>query len=166
MEANEMTMQSPSTEPVREKRVVEAEIRLPKLEEIKLREIDLTPVRKAAADVLLTGLGVGVLVGRGVVAAVKAAYQAGTSAAEKPGSVASTLVRAVRGPDQQASAAGAGIKMHVPVLPIEDYDKLNHEQIINKLEGLTAEQLAVLRDYEQTHANRSTVLKAIQARLA
>jgi len=172
METNEMAMEPCCAQSAGEHRVVEAEFRLPKLNRVELPKVDWSPVRKAAADVLLTGLGVGVLMARGAMAAVKAAYQAGATTADKPGSVAHTMVSVVRGTEKVSQAtgaavySGAGIKMHVPVLPIESYDALSMADISVKLEGLTAEQLAVLREYELTHANRAEVLEIIQARLA
>jgi len=147
-----------------EKRVVEAELKLPKLSNIELPKVDWAPVRKLAADVLLTSLGIGVLAVRGAMAAAKAAYNAGADAAKKEGSVAQRVVNVVLGENTEPSQGG--IKLHVPVLPIADYDALNYHEVQSKLEGLNAEQLAVLRDYETAHANRSTVLNAIKARLA
>ncbi len=147
-----------------QKRVVEAELKLPKLSNVELPRVDWAPMRKLASDVLLTGLGIGVLAVRGATAAAKAAYDAGADEAKRDGSVAQRVVSAVRG---EATTSGEGsIKVHVPVLPIADYDTLNYREVLSKLEALTAEQLAVLRDYEATHANRVTVLNAIQARLA
>jgi len=147
------------------KRMVEAEFKLPKLSNIELPEVDWAPVRKLTSDVLLTSLGVGVLAVRGVLAATKAAYNAGASEAEKPGTLMHTIVGAVRG-DKAADAPDGGIKVQVPVLPIADYDALNYRDVLAKLDSLTDEQLAVVRDYEAAHANRSTVLNAIQARLS
>lgn len=148
-----------------ERRVVEAEFHLPKLNEVELPKVDWAPARKMAADVLLTGLGLGVLAVRGVAAAAKAAYRAGADEAQKQGGVVNRVVAAVRG-DAKPEAVGEGIKLRVPVLPIADYDALDYCAVIEKLQTLTPEQLAVLRDYEQTHANRATVLQAIEGRLA
>jgi polyhydroxyalkanoate synthesis regulator phasin len=50
-------------------------------------------------------------------------------------------------------------------LPIADYDELSAAQVQEKLEGLTPAELRKLRDYEQRHANRKTVLDRIQRRL-
>jgi len=166
METNELAMDPCCAQSAGEKRAVEAELKLPKVSEIKLPVIDLRPARKVAADVLLTGLGIGVLAVRGAWAAGKAAYQAGASAAEKPGTVAHTVVSAVRGTATASSAGGAGIKRRVPVLPLADYDTLSESDVLTRLNDLSAEQLTVLREYELTHANRGAVVDAIQARLA
>jgi polyhydroxyalkanoate synthesis regulator phasin len=52
-----------------------------------------------------------------------------------------------------------------PNLPIADYDELSAAQVQERLDGLTAAELRKLRDYEQRHANRKTVLDRIERRL-
>jgi uncharacterized membrane protein len=51
-------------------------------------------------------------------------------------------------------------------LPIEDYDRLNAEEIVKRLEALPSEQLVALRGYEAGHKGRVTILKAIDAKIA
>jgi hypothetical protein len=51
-------------------------------------------------------------------------------------------------------------------LPIEDYDRLNADEIVRKIEALPGEELKVLRGYEAEHKGRVTILKAIDAKLA
>lgn len=48
---------------------------------------------------------------------------------------------------------------------IPDYDSLSVRRIVEQLEDLTPQQLASLKDYEKSHRNRSTVIKAIDRRL-
>jgi polyhydroxyalkanoate synthesis regulator phasin len=50
-------------------------------------------------------------------------------------------------------------------LPIADYDELSAAQVQERLDGLTPAELRKLRDYEQRHANRKTVLDRIERRL-
>ncbi|WP_436501761.1 hypothetical protein [Actinokineospora sp. HUAS TT18] len=50
-------------------------------------------------------------------------------------------------------------------LPIDGYDQLTAPQIIDRLTGLTQDQLAVLERYERAHADRVTVVDKIQALL-
>ena len=50
-------------------------------------------------------------------------------------------------------------------LPIAGYDELSAAQVQERLDGLTLAQLRRLRDYEQRHANRKTVLDRIDRRL-
>jgi polyhydroxyalkanoate synthesis regulator phasin len=52
-----------------------------------------------------------------------------------------------------------------PSLPIAGYDELSAAQVQERLEGLTPAELRKLRDYEQRHANRKTVLDRIERRL-
>jgi polyhydroxyalkanoate synthesis regulator phasin len=59
--------------------------------------------------------------------------------------------------------AGAGGS--TPNLPIAGYDDLSAAQVQERLEGLTPAELRKLRDYEQRHANRKTVLDRIERRL-
>jgi hypothetical protein len=50
-------------------------------------------------------------------------------------------------------------------LPISGYDQLSAAQVLERLDGLTPAQLRKLRDYEQRHGNRKTVLDRIERRL-
>jgi polyhydroxyalkanoate synthesis regulator phasin len=52
-----------------------------------------------------------------------------------------------------------------PNLPIAGYDELSAPQVQERLDGLTPAELRQLRDYEQRHANRKTVLDRIERRL-
>jgi hypothetical protein len=45
-----------------------------------------------------------------------------------------------------------------PNLPIANYDELSAPKVQDQLDGLTPAELRKLRDYEQRHANRKTVL--------
>ena len=148
------------------RRVVEAEIKLPKMEELKLPKVSLNlePARVVAEQVLLTSLGVGVLFLRGVTAALKAANAAGVEAAQHPDPVTKALLGWVR-PKPQAPQATTGIK-RVPVMPIDNYEALAAESILEHLAGLSAEQLRVVRDYEAQHLARVEIIEAIAARLA
>lgn len=51
-------------------------------------------------------------------------------------------------------------------LPIQDYDRLNADEIVRKIEVLPADALSALRGYESEHKGRVTILKAIDAKLA
>jgi polyhydroxyalkanoate synthesis regulator phasin len=50
-------------------------------------------------------------------------------------------------------------------LPITGYDDLSAAQVQERLDGLTPAELRRLRDYEQRHANRKTVLDRIDRKL-
>jgi uncharacterized protein (DUF433 family) len=144
-------------------RVVEAEIRLPAWEDLDMPKVDLEPARHMVEDILLTGLGAMVLVGRGVSKAVRAANQAGAEAAEHPGPLTDALLKLVRKPG--ARSTGEGIRVQVPVLPIDHYDERSPEEILAQLTELSEDQLRVLREYEIAHAKRTTILKAIDRQL-
>jgi len=148
------------------KRVVEAEFRLPKIEEIQLPEIDLEPILTAAERVLLTSIGIGVLVVRGLTSAVKAAHQAGLEAAQEPGSVTNTLLGLIHRPEKASPATHEETRVKVPVLPIDDYDHLTVDHILERLADLSAEELRLLRAYEGDHQARDQVLEAIEQRLS
>lgn len=155
MEAQESTLSS--AQGAAPQRVVEFELRLPRREEITLPKMDWAPWRRAAEQALVTGLGVGILVARGVRYAVKAAYEAGSEAAAQPDSVTHTLVGWMH--PQQAEAQPASGKIRV--LPLEDYERLTSDEVIARLPQLTAAQLETVRAYELEHERRTSVLKAI-----
>lgn len=51
-------------------------------------------------------------------------------------------------------------------LPIQDYDRLNADEIVRQIETLPGDDLKALRGYEAQHKGRVTILKAIDAKLA
>jgi hypothetical protein len=57
-------------------------------------------------------------------------------------------------------AAGLG-----PSFPIPRYDDLTASEVQSRLEDLTPAQLRKVRDHERRHANRKTVLRAIESKL-
>jgi len=148
------------------RRVVEAEFRLPRLDEIQLPEIDLTPIRTVAEQVLLTGIGVGVLVVRGLSQAIKAAHQAGKEAAQQPGSAAETLLSLVRKPEKAEPTSPSETRVKVPILPIDNYDQLTVADVLERLPDLSLAELELVRSYEGDHKARTGVLKAIEKQLA
>ncbi len=50
-------------------------------------------------------------------------------------------------------------------LPIENYDRLNADEIVKQIDSLAEDALAAVRAYEAQHKGRVTVLKAIDSRL-
>lgn len=50
-------------------------------------------------------------------------------------------------------------------LPIASYDELTAARVQDRLNGLTTAELRRIRDYERRHANRKTVLAAIETKL-
>ncbi|HWF24330.1 MAG TPA: hypothetical protein VG275_02715 [Solirubrobacteraceae bacterium] len=68
--------------------------------------------------------------------------------------------RLVRGADRARRTVGVG-----PAFPILGYDDLTAGQVRDRLDGLTPPELRKVRDYERRHANRKTVLEAIERAL-
>lgn len=49
--------------------------------------------------------------------------------------------------------------------PIENYDELNADEISRRVAGLSAEELRVVRDYEERDKNRDTVLEQLDRKI-
>jgi polyhydroxyalkanoate synthesis regulator phasin len=69
--------------------------------------------------------------------------------------------RLVRGADRARRAAGVG-----PSFPIIDYDNLNTGQVQSRLKDLGKPELRKVLTYERKHANRKTVVGAIEKSLS
>jgi hypothetical protein len=160
MDSHEMTLQNPQSEEAG--RVVEFELHLPRRQEIALPKVNAEPLRRAAEDVVLTGIGLTLLAGRALVNTMRAAHRAGEEAAEHPGPVTRALIGLV---SKKAKPADKPLSHHIPVLPIAGYSVLGSDEIIARLEGLSQEQLVLVRDYEAAHLQRAAVLEALAARL-
>lgn len=65
--------------------------------------------------------------------------------------------RLVRSADRARRTVGVG-----PAFPILGYDDLSTGQVRDRLQGLAPPELRKVRDYERRHANRKTVLEAIE----
>lgn len=68
--------------------------------------------------------------------------------------------RIVRTADRARRTVGVG-----PAFPILGYDELTAGQVGDRLANLTPPELRKVRDYERRHANRKTVLEAIEKAL-
>jgi hypothetical protein len=49
--------------------------------------------------------------------------------------------------------------------PIEDYDELTVDEVSGRLDGLSVEELRVIRDYEERNKNRDTILEQLDRRI-
>ena len=49
--------------------------------------------------------------------------------------------------------------------PLEGYDELTVEEISGRLGGLSAEELRVVRDYEERNKNRDTILEQLDRKI-
>jgi hypothetical protein len=71
------------------------------------------------------------------------------------------LVQVGRAAGRARRTAGSGSP-----LAIKDYDELTASQVVRKLGGLQPSELRRVRDYEARHANRKSVLEAVDRALA
>lgn len=69
--------------------------------------------------------------------------------------------RVLKEVDRARRAAGLG-----PSFPITDYDNLTAAQVTGRLDELSPAELRKVRDHEQRHANRKTVLAAVEKQLS
>jgi polyhydroxyalkanoate synthesis regulator phasin len=81
-----------------------------------------------------------------------------TTKADKARRAAGISPKGARKPPRPAAAKPASF-------PISGYDDLNAKQVQAKLERLSPAQLRQVRDRERRHANRKTILTAIDRRL-
>lgn len=68
--------------------------------------------------------------------------------------------RLKRGADRARRTVGVG-----PSFPISDYDELTAAQVQRRLRSLKPAELRKVRTYERRHANRKSVLAAIEKRI-
>lgn len=50
-------------------------------------------------------------------------------------------------------------------LPLDDYDNLSVREVSERLEGLSEQEILILRSYEQRNKNRRTILNRLERRL-
>ncbi|MGK2948144.1 MAG: hypothetical protein ACSLFP_06195 [Acidimicrobiales bacterium] len=61
-----------------------------------------------------------------------------------------------------AKAPATSAARPAPDLAIPDYDSLSASHVVNRLAGLSAAELAAVRDYEAAHRGRKTILTKVQ----
>jgi hypothetical protein len=109
---------------------------------------------------------------KGIAVALKSAETvlggAGESGGPAPQPVASTATRpgepTVRpaGEDVRTGEPGEGAKPSATTLGIPDYDELSASQVVERLDGLQSSELDAIRDYEEAHRARRTILFKIE----
>ena len=72
------------------------------------------------------------------------------------GTATGTVGATVEGAERAAEAA---------VFPIEGYDDMNVDEISERLEGLSVEELQLVRDYEELHEGRKTLLERMDRKI-
>ena len=64
-----------------------------------------------------------------------------------------------------AAASGAEQAAEAVAFPIEGYDEMNVDEISSRLEGLSVEELQLVRDYEELHEGRKTLLERMDRKI-
>jgi hypothetical protein len=72
------------------------------------------------------------------------------------GTVTGAVGATVEGAEQAAEAA---------VFPIEGYDEMNVDEISERLDGLSVEELQLVRDYEERNKKRGTLLEQLDRKI-
>jgi hypothetical protein len=73
------------------------------------------------------------------------------------------------GPDKPTAAGSPPSSqpaIKVPMVPIDDYSRLDEEHVIRRLDDLTETQLRVVGDFERAHLHRPRILQEIDRMLA
>ena len=78
---------------------------------------------------------------------------------------ATGAVVAATGRAVDATASGAEQAAEAVVFPIEGYDEMNVDEISGRLEGLSVEELQLVRDYEELHEGRTTLLERMDRKI-
>jgi hypothetical protein len=76
------------------------------------------------------------------------------------GAVADATGRAV-----DATASGAEQAAEAVAFPIAGYDQMNAEEISGRLDGLSVEELQLVRDHEELHEGRKTLLEQMDRKI-
>ena len=64
-----------------------------------------------------------------------------------------------------AAGAAAGATVEAVVFPIEGYDEMNVDEISQRLDGLSVEELQLVRDYEELNKKRETLLEQLDRKI-
>jgi hypothetical protein len=64
-----------------------------------------------------------------------------------------------------AAGAAAGATVEAVVFPIEGYDEMTVEEISERLDGLSVEELQLVRDYEELNKKRETLLEQLDRKI-
>jgi hypothetical protein len=81
--------------------------------------------------------------------------------------LAAELIKRGRQPiDKLVRTADRARRSVGPAFPIDSYDDLTARQVTSRLGGLKPAELRKVRDYERRHANRKSVLDAVEKALA
>jgi hypothetical protein len=96
--------------------------------------------------------------------AAQSAQEGARTLAETTTGLLSTATGAV-GATAGATVEGAERAAEAAVFPIEGYDDMNVEEISERLDGLSVEELQLLRDYEELNKKRETLLERMDRKI-
>ena len=88
------------------------------------------------------------------------AMASGQTAAGMMGAATDATARTV-----DAATEGARRTAEAATFPIAGYDEMNVEEISDRVDALTDEQVRRLRDYERANQNRTTLIERFDSRL-
>ena len=96
-------------------------------------------------------------------------YQSGTEQAARSAKLGartlSETTTGLLGTATGAVGAAAGATVEAVVFPIEGYDEMNVEEISERLDGLSVEELQLVRDYEELNKKRETLLEQLDRKI-
>ena len=78
---------------------------------------------------------------------------------------ATGAVGTATGAASDAAGAAAGATVEAVVFPIEGYDEMNVEEVSERLDGLSVEELQLVRDYEELNKKRDTLLEKMDRKI-
>ena len=93
--------------------------------------------------------------------AAQSAREGARTIAETTTGLLGTATGAVGG----VAGAAAGEAVEAVVFPIEGYDEMNVEEISERLDGLSVEELQLVRDHEETNKKRETLLEQMDRKI-
>lgn len=96
--------------------------------------------------------------------AAESAREGARTLSETTAGLVGTATGAV-GATAGATLEGAGQAAEAAVFPIPDYDEMNVEEISKRLDGLSVEELQLVRDYEERNKRRETLLERMDRKI-
>jgi uncharacterized protein YukE len=93
--------------------------------------------------------------------AARSAQEGARTLSETTTGLLGTATGAVGG----VAGVAAGEAVEAVVFPIEGYDEMNVEEISGRLDGLSVEELQLVRDYEETNKKRETLLERMDRKI-
>src|SRR5829696_633592 len=92
-------------------------------------------------------------------------YRAGTEQATQSAQAGMRTLSETTAGLLGATVEGAKQAAEAVVFPIEGYDEMNVEEISERLDDLSVEELQLVRDYEELNKKRETLLEQLDRRI-